>query len=339
MIILGLLCTIIAAVYAWIVWKRIPFAKACLQIAIAALKTYPSPFIVNSFMVIVSITFIIIDVLAYIGIRQMIGESNAFIEIIWLFFQIWHLLTCINVSHTTSCGVMGKWCFGTNKTGVTKQSFIYSITTKFGSIAFGSFIVAVIRTIEAILRQAREEARKSGNMGAVCLLCFIECIISFMGDILNYINSYAFIRVAMYHETFCVSAKATWNLFMSKGFTMLINDDISSLPINIGFFFGIIVFIIVPFAINSNSIISIFIVFIAGLFIYVGMAQIISSFIKTLFVCWVEDPNKLNQWRPDSYMKLTNAINGYKSDSNDKDQYNRAETVEQSEAVGYPAKK
>ena len=58
------------------------------------------------------------------------------------------------------------------------------------------------------------------------ILCVLRCLLNLLGDIVDYINSYAFVYVALYGDSYLQSAKNLWKMFKSKGIEALINDDL-----------------------------------------------------------------------------------------------------------------
>lgn len=59
-----------------------------------------------------------------------------------------------------------------------------ALTTSFGSICFGSLVVAIIQA----LRSLANEARNNGD--AQCLACIAECILACLQGIVEYFNKW-----------------------------------------------------------------------------------------------------------------------------------------------------
>jgi Na+/melibiose symporter-like transporter len=99
-----------------------------------------------------------------------------------------------------------------------------AMTTSLGSICFGSLIIAVIRTIKALIRMAANQGDNNGVGAflAMCALCIIGCI----EQLLEYFNHYAFTQVAIYGKDFCTAAKDTWKLVKERGIDAIINDNL-----------------------------------------------------------------------------------------------------------------
>ena len=87
------------------------------------------------------------------------------------------------VVHVITAGTVGHWWFEPNECGCCSQavngSFIRATTTSFGSICFGSLIVAILRSLEALANAAR--ANDDGGFMA----CIAECILSCLRQIVG----------------------------------------------------------------------------------------------------------------------------------------------------------
>ena len=63
-----------------------------------------------------------------------------------------------------------------------------ALTTSFGSICYGSLIIAIIQTIRSIVRSAAQSSANDGNLLAVfCLYC-IDCLLSMIEALAEYFN-------------------------------------------------------------------------------------------------------------------------------------------------------
>jgi hypothetical protein len=78
----------------------------------------------------------------------------------------------------------------------------------FGSLAFGSFIIALIQFIRIVFHVLAEKALDaSGDSPVVkCIICCAECILKTIEKICDYINKSAYSFMAVSGESFCSSA-------------------------------------------------------------------------------------------------------------------------------------
>ncbi len=130
---------------------------------------------------------------------------------------------------TPSAGVQATWYFLSPHSvpaNPVYQSVKRASSTSFGSICFGSFIVAFIRTVRFFVNMAYQNARNSNNQFAACALCILECLIGILESIVNYLNQYAFAICAIYGKAFMPAARDAWGLMKSRGFDAVINDSL-----------------------------------------------------------------------------------------------------------------
>jgi hypothetical protein len=73
-------------------------------------------------------------------------------------------------------------------TNPTAKSAKRALTTSFGSICYGSLIIALIQTLRQIVQSSAEQARQEGGLFALfCLYC-VDCILSIIESIIQYFN-------------------------------------------------------------------------------------------------------------------------------------------------------
>ena len=83
----------------------------------------------------------------------------------------------------------------------------------FGSIAIGSFIIALVRFIRITVMYAAKQAEKSSGDNAAVkqIVACAQCILACIEKICDYINDSAYAYQAVTGDAFC---KAAWNAFM-----------------------------------------------------------------------------------------------------------------------------
>jgi len=330
---MGLIMLIFAVLYAlcYYFWRsRIPFAKVMLKTVTSVTRKFPATIFVGfvgCFIACLWYGIIAVTIVASISYFQNQNETVAYIVYVFILFSFYFSSQVINNTvHVTIAGVFATYYFcgvnepGTNKIEVnvknpTVKSFKRAITTSFGSICFGSLIIAIIQTLEALARQVKNEAADDQNVALAIIACCIECILSLIGDMVEYFNVYAFTEVAIYGKSYCQAAKDTWTLCKQRGIEAIINDNlignvlvIGALAVSclsamvtcgIGFIIGIDeVVIYVVFGI---------IAFLFGYMIFAVVAQVINSGVATTFVCLCEDPDALHQTKPELWDKVKEA--------------------------------
>ena len=99
--------------------------------------------------------------------------------------------------HVTSAGVIGTWWFDPSEasscwSSAVTDSFRRATTYSFGSICFGSLLVALVQTLRAINEHAR------GQEEFQMLVCLTDCLLGCIQGIIEYLNKWAYIYVGLY---------------------------------------------------------------------------------------------------------------------------------------------
>lgn len=170
--IIGALIALLNLCYARAVQHRIPFAVANLRVAEGAIAKHWSTYIVSVVFTIVQIAWVVIWAMALLGVANKIAEDNpsstntstttstkstykqsgssyaAYFFLLLSFY--WGLQVFKNVAHTTVAGTVATFWYNAESGGATAASLKRSTTTSFGSICFGSLIVAFLQALRAV---------------------------------------------------------------------------------------------------------------------------------------------------------------------------------------------
>jgi hypothetical protein len=95
----------------------------------------------------------------------------------------------------------------------------YALTYSLGSIAFGSLIIAALKTFEYFYRQAKESNKPWIK---ALILFFIGC----METILQTFNLFAFVSAASRGTSYCGSAKITFGLIKDRLLDAIVSNDL-----------------------------------------------------------------------------------------------------------------
>ena len=230
---------------------------------------------------------------------------------IWFVCLFWHSMVCMNVAHVVCCGVMASWFYGQETEGVTAGAFKRAITTSFGSICLGSLLTAIMRALKVLADAAKDNAKDGNNGAAAVVFACIACLLECLGDILEYFNTYVYVQVAIFGKSYWQSAKDTLQLFKATGAQAIVNDDLTHIPVLIGFALSIPIILVAVVcaqaALNVKAPSSVFMGLWMGIMIYYCLVSVISSYVKTLFVCWIQDPAQLSLDRPVVFNKMMQA--------------------------------
>jgi len=313
----------LVSVYLYRLWKsRIPFAQATLKTVIAVTELYPSTVFAAVMGMFAQTGFSLFALVSLFCLSQW--TENAYVLVIYsLFTFFWTIQVMQNTVHTTISGLFGTFYFlgeaqadGTVHVPVanpTLKAARRAVTTSFGSVCYGSLLIALVQLIKTLVSQARQQASENNNPACSILLCCLECLVSMVEGLLEYFNKYAFTQVAVYGKDYCQAGKDTWELVKARGIDAVINDSLIEKVLGLGAFAvgclsGAVGLLYV--AISSLPQTDAYYFGIGGSFFLLGittfsvLATVIDSGVATTFVCFAEDPETLKKNKPALYSKI-----------------------------------
>jgi len=240
--IIAVIFFLIFCCYAKAVWSRIPFATANLVTATKAIKANFGVTLIGYVMIVLALGWTVLWVTAALGVQDSIISctttqdangndlkvcENPNYGILFLFLVSYYFVHQVlkNVVHVTIAGVVGTWWFAPDEKGCCGKSIFGSLcralTTSFGSICFGSLIVAAIQAVRTLV----DVAKANDDIGST-LACCIDCILGCIESIVEYFNKWAFIYVGLYGYGYCEAGKSVMTLFRDRGWDAIIADDL-----------------------------------------------------------------------------------------------------------------
>jgi len=331
--------------YATSVWNRIPFAAANLRTALSAVQTNGGICVVAYGIAFVAMIWTGVWSLALIGVSFKEStcisgvcqpHMNAISMMLLILSFYWTSQVLQNVLHVTVSGVVGTWWFDPQDalsvfSPAIVDSFRRSTTYSFGSICMGSLLVAIIQSMEAMVRSARQQNNQ--GVGTI-LLCIIECILRMISRIAIYFNRWAYCYVGLYGFDYISSGKKAMELFQARGWTTIITDNLvhrslALVSIVIGALSGIICMLVAKATGwtttifgssngeggegegDSSSLLSVsddgivfFICFLIGMTMSFILLNVVLSAVDTVIVAFAEAPAEFNTNHPALYNNM-----------------------------------
>merc|ERR1712125_99068 len=146
-------------------WYRfVPFMIKLVQVIAKVIRQHPSMVGVAIVGATLGLAWSIMCGIVFFGAYQEYGKDlqndSSYVQYAVIFVgalvYVWGAQVAYALRHVTYCGVFGRWYF--DKTGGVTQSLRVALTTSFGSICFGSFLIAAIRAMEAVVGSMRQRA-------------------------------------------------------------------------------------------------------------------------------------------------------------------------------------
>merc|ERR1711928_63231 len=172
-----------------------------------------------------------------------------------------------------------------------------------GTVAFGSLILAIIRTIKTILEYIEKKCKKFNNDLTKCLLKCCQCCLWCLEKFMRFINRNAYIMCAVKSTNFCSSAKDAFNLLMRNLVRVVVLDSV----VDFLLFLGKIVIVLITGTVSylafsgqipdiADEVPSLNFFYTPVIFIVLGSYFIASSFfsvyamaVDALFLSFLED--------------------------------------------------
>lgn len=218
---------VFAAFCFWTWIPRIPFSVLMLQTVIDVSKTFGHVYLVSfiggvlalAFGAYFSVTMVAVYVKYEPGANPACADGNNCSSAIVIgllvfitFAAYWITEWLKNTIHTIVSGVYGAWFFAPKSPpkGATRGATTRALTYSFGSISFGSLLVAIVQFLRQLCSIARQSEFNSGNMAAGCAFCILGCFLGILDWLVEFLNRYAFSYIALYGKSYIQSAKDTW---------------------------------------------------------------------------------------------------------------------------------
>jgi hypothetical protein len=183
-IIIGLVCLVFLYCYIKAAIPRIPLAKLFLGFAGKFIQQQPSMIGYELCALVVTVMW-----LCFWSFSLAVSASWGMM-LLYVLSLFWTCEVVKNVVHVTCSGTLAAWYFQVDQgNNPTAKAFKRAVTTSFGSICFGSLLIAIVRTLKWVVNECR---KKEGNAVLLCLAaCILRCIESWM----DFVNEYAFTQV------------------------------------------------------------------------------------------------------------------------------------------------
>ena len=137
----------------------------------------------------------------FVGVGQALSASSGIVVFLLLVSFYWVHQVLVNIVHVTSAGTVATWWYVPIEaagwwSSAIQDSFVRAISYSFGSICFGSLLVALVQALRAMAHMARQ------NEDGKLLACILECILALIQDIIEYLNKWVstITEKAVYHE-------------------------------------------------------------------------------------------------------------------------------------------
>ncbi|GMI08068.1 hypothetical protein TrLO_g14282 [Triparma laevis f. longispina] len=135
-----------------------------------------------------------------------------------LFSWFWTSQFIIAAGQLVVAMSISTWYFTRDKSTIGNKTFFQTMKKAMwyhlGTAAFGSLIIAIIKTIRAVIAYLQNQAKKSKNKALQMALCAIQCYMWCLEKCMKFMNKNAYIQTAIYGYSFCKAARKAFFLIL-----------------------------------------------------------------------------------------------------------------------------
>lgn len=172
---------------------------------------------------------------------EFINEHPWVLQLYVLFMLFWLASFVNGLNEMTLAGAFGAW-YWTNFSNINKQlknklpfftvlgSFARAFFFHFGTIAFGSLLIALLKIIRVILEYISNKVEKhlgEDSKIAKFIHCCCSCCFWCLERFLKFLNRNAYVVTAVYSLNFCRAASKAFKLIGANVIRVVVVDKIS----------------------------------------------------------------------------------------------------------------
>lgn len=329
----GIFGLFLALYLLWVycIWNRLAFTAQLISTSAQIMVQTPGTLFATFTSLIVSIVFSVVTLVGLVCLKLEVERNKKQLEgahfpiLIGLVFSTYWTSTVIaNVLHMTICGVVGRWYFkAADLAHATRASLGRALGKSFGSVCFGSLIIAVLKTIRFLIDMGRSAADGENPVGEA-ILCVLDAIMGCIEDAVRFFNTYAYVYCAVYGMKFMEAGQQTWQLFTETGLDMILAFDLSGSLTVLGALLGGLLSALLTYATihftgdhiemhgkgwlkpKDGELTPAYVIFafLTGFVFVLISSTPIESGVTALLVCYAEEPDVLAKNYPELHKKF-----------------------------------
>ncbi|CAC5407572.1 SLC44A1 [Mytilus coruscus] len=170
-------------------------------------------------------------------VKYAMDDTMRYIRWYHIFGILWVSAFIVACQDMVIAGAIATWFFKRDKSQLgwpVLASIKRLIRYHLGSIAFGSFIIALVRLARMVLGYIQNKLR--GKVGKVTdfLLKMLQCCLWCFEKFLAYLNRNAYIEIAIYGYSFCRGAQKAFLLIVSNALRVAVINSIGDFVLFLG---------------------------------------------------------------------------------------------------------
>lgn len=152
-----------------------------------------------------------------ISVKHFQYTSNMkYAALYMLFSYFWTSEFIVAIGQVVVAMSVAAWYFSRDKGKVGSLTVLKSVKRSFryhlGTAAFGALIIAIIKTIRAVVAYFQKKAKDTKNKLLQAVLCCVQCCLWCLEKCMKFLNKQAYIQTAIFGYSFCKAAKKSFFL-------------------------------------------------------------------------------------------------------------------------------
>mmetsp|Transcript_5602 Transcript_5602/g.10068 ORF Transcript_5602/g.10068 Transcript_5602/m.10068 type:complete len:648 (+) Transcript_5602:644-2587(+) len=166
------------------------------------------------------------------------SKNTKYAGLYLLFVWFWTSQFIVAVGQLVVALATSLWYFNRNRNLVKNATFFRAVFLvsfyHLGTAAFGSLIIAIVKTIRAVLTYIQKKAAKSKLRVVVVLLSVLKCLLWCVEKCLKFINKQAYIQTAIFGYSFCKASRMGFFLILRNVLRISAVSVVSQIVLFIG---------------------------------------------------------------------------------------------------------
>jgi len=226
------------------------------------------------------------------------NESVRNLMLFQVFAFLWIVALISAVYQHVVAGSVAGWYFSRDvaSSGRLREnavsSLFHAVTTSLGSLAFGSLVLAVVRFLNFLLGLTKNSNPTNKFLG--CLISCLQCLLGCIESIIQYINKFAYIYVAMHGYSFCHAARECFDLVSRNFFSAVIMDTIAGFVLFVGKALFTALCTIIAIAVldaqgRPLTAVTLALTVVISFSVLHIISHVVGVSVDTVFICYLED--------------------------------------------------
>lgn len=253
-----------------------------------------------------------------------VAQDNVLHILIVMVALYWVPQVIKNVVHLTAAGATASWYFSSVEHNAVGASFRRATTKSFGTVCFGSLVVAVLQavhTIGNVVNKSGLATKQNGKQNggpAACALLLCGMCAQHVARLMTMVNQYAYTYVAIYGYPMVQASRETYKLVRQVGLLPLMRNNLLQSVIMVGASLSGLMCVLVGFLFHvfSPTIRNLapdytwaiyLLCFTIGYIMTLPLLEIVQSTVCALFVCFATEPDVLEAAKPELFTNITDS--------------------------------